>query len=84
MDTTPFDIKYFHNGSSQHARIEPCCKADDVVDYAVWDGSRLMFTITKDFRNPEKWVVAMKNADDEFADEMIQQIGAAISREQSK
>lgn len=80
MDTAPFDITYRHNGREENAIIHPCCREDSIVDYAVWQNGKLSFTITRDQENAEHWVVALKNADDNFEEEMIQQIGVAISR----
>lgn len=80
MDTTPFDITYLHNGIEKKATIHPCCREDNIVDYAVWQNDKLSFTITRDPSDPGYWVVALKNADDDFEEEMIQAIGTAVSR----
>lgn len=79
MDTTAFTVNFTHNGSSDTAEIRPCCKEDNVVDYAVWMDDKLLFTITRDAENNDHWVIALKNADDEFEEDMIQSIGAGIS-----
>jgi len=83
MDTSPFDINYLYKGSLQQASIHPCCKEDNIVDYAVWQQDKLLFTITRDMNDARHWVVALKNADDDFEEGMIQQIGNAIQQHQS-
>jgi hypothetical protein len=83
-DTHPFDIQYFQNGRWQTASIHPCCKEDNIVDYAVWQDGKLLFTITKDMGHSGQWIIALKNADDEFEEEMIQQVGDAIAAKQSR
>ncbi len=83
MDVSPFDIQYLQDGDLQTASIHPCCKEDNIVDYAVWKDGRLIFTITKDAADPTHWVVALKNADDDFEEPMIQEIGQAIEQHQS-
>jgi hypothetical protein len=80
MDITPFNITYMNRGILVDATIRPCCKEDNVFDYAVWIKDKLAFTITKDAENATRWVVALKNADDEFDEEMIQNIGTAIQK----
>ena len=49
------------------------------MDYAVWIDDKLLFTITREVDGNRRWVIALKNADDEFDDEMIQSIGAGIN-----
>ncbi|HMD00314.1 MAG TPA: hypothetical protein VKH37_09175 [Ferruginibacter sp.] len=83
MDTTPFSVDFKHAQGADHAEIHPCCREGDIVDYGVWMHGKLLCTITRDVENNDRWVVALKNADDEFDDEIIQAIGAKISsREQ--
>ena len=53
-----------------------------MVDYAVWIGRKLAFTIARDPDNDQRWVVALKNSDDDFDDLMIQSIGASIDRKE--
>lgn len=78
MDNTPFNIQFFQEDILQTARIEPCCKDDNIVDYAVWQNGKLQFTITRAAADSSHWVVAMKNADDDFEEALLQQIGEAI------
>ncbi|MBC7933945.1 MAG: hypothetical protein H7Y86_01110 [Rhizobacter sp.] len=80
--TTPFEIQYIHNGVIETANIQPCCKEENVVDYAVWQNDKLIFTMTRDMVNQDHWAIALKNADDSFEDEMVQHIGAAIDQHQ--
>lgn len=82
MDTSPFNIEYLHNGTRHIANVHPCCKEDNVVDYAIWQNDKLLFTMTHDMVNKNHWSIALKNADDSFADEMVQRIGAAIDQHQ--
>ena len=79
MDTTPFTIAYADDDKIKSAEIRPCCKEDNVVDYAVWSNGKLAFTVTKDAAN-NRWVVALKNADEEIDDNVIQDIGRAIEK----
>lgn len=79
MDITPFFIQYDVNGIAYNAEIRPCCKEDNVVDYAVWVNERLAFTITKNALT-ESWVIAMKNADELIDDALVQRIGNAIEK----
>lgn len=83
MDVSPFDIQYRQDGSLQTVNIHPCCREDNIVDYAVWKDGRLLFTITKDIQDAAHWVVALKNADDDFEEPMVQEIGKAIEQHQS-
>ena len=59
--------------------VTPCCKEDNVVDYAIRQEGKLAFTITKD-REKQKWVVALKNADDEIDEELVQLLGMEIEK----
>jgi len=79
MDIRPFNIEYKVNGIMRKAEIRPCCREDNVVDYAVWLHGKLAFTVTKDTA-VGRWVVALKNADEVIDDEEVQQIGNAIQR----
>lgn len=83
MDTAPFNIYYVHNGNMVSAEIHPCCREDNVVDYAVWMDEKLAFTIARSIENKERWVVALKNADDEIDEELVQSIGATIEKKLS-
>ncbi len=77
-DTEAFTISYMNNGASQHARIQPCCREDNIVDYAVYIEGKLLFTIARDAARSRHWLIAMKNADDEISDETVQRIGREI------
>jgi hypothetical protein len=79
MDTFPFIITYTRDGIIKSAEIRPCCKEDNVVDYAVWSNDRLSFTVMKDTAN-NNWVVALKNADEVIDDGVVQQIGKGIEK----
>jgi len=80
MDTTPFTVEYSTGLRSQQAQIRPCCKEDNVVDYAVWINNKLEFTITKKKGSENGWVIAMKNADDHVDDKVVQNIGREIDK----
>lgn len=80
MDITPFNVLYTVCGAESIAEIRPCCREDNVVDYAVWIDKKLGFTITRDTNQPEHWVIAMKNADTDINDDMVQSIGEAINK----
>ena len=77
MNISPFTIYYVYKNALYSAEIRPCCREDNVVDYAVWIEHLLAFTIT---RNEEtgKWVTALKNADDDYEEELLQLIGGQI------
>ena len=79
MDTTAFTINFSFKGRLITAEIRPCCREDNIVDYAVWVDDKLEFTVTRAPNNNDRWVIALKNADDQFDDEMIQTIGAEIT-----
>jgi hypothetical protein len=81
-DTTAFPISYEHDGKMNHAEIQPCCREDNIVDYAVYQDSKLAFTIAHDSANAGRWVIAMKNADDHIPEDVVQAIGAAIDKKQ--
>jgi len=84
MDTSAFTISFTHSHRSVTAEIRPCCREDNIVDYAVWMDNKLAFTITREVDNTDHWVVALKNADDDLDNEMIQLIGAAINDREKK
>lgn len=79
MDTTPFTIYYVQHNVMNPVEIRPCCREDNVVDYAVWNEGKLGFTVTKD-EGTGKWIVALKNADDIIDDALVQLIGAEIEK----
>ena len=79
MDTSPFNIYYVHHDVMHAVQVRPCCREDNIVDYAVWDKDKLLFTITKN-ADTKKWVIALKNADDEIEDELVQLIGLEIEK----
>lgn len=81
MDITPFDIYYNYNGTRQVATIHPCCGEDSVIDYAVRIGGKLAFAVTKSYAEPGKWVVALRNSDNEVEDSLVQEIGSAIEEQ---
>lgn len=80
IDISPFHISYLYRGNLVEADIHPCCKENNVMDYAVWIEGKLAFTIAHDIHDDSRWAIAMKNADDDFDDELIQDIGAAIEK----
>lgn len=84
MDTSPFTIQYLQDGEVHTASIHPCCKEDNIVDYAVWQNDKLLYTITRDVHDDRHWVIALKNADDDFDASMVQQVGMAIEQHQSR
>lgn len=77
-DTAAFTISYGNGGTLQHARIQPCCREDHIVDYAVYVEDKLLLTIARDAARSRHWVIAMKNADDVISDEIVQNIGREI------
>ncbi len=79
MEITPFNIYYSENNVMHTVEVRPCCYEDNVVDYAIWHEGKLSFTITKD-KQAAKWVVALKNADDDIDDELVQLIGKEIEK----
>ena len=80
MNTTPFRIRYEQNGITKDAEIRPCCREDNIVDYAVYTEGKLSFTITRNVAQPNHWVIAMKNADEVIEEQTIQRIGAEINK----
>ena len=80
IDTAPFNISYLHHGNLITAEIHPCCNENNVVDYAVWIEGKLVFTIARDINDASHWAIAMKNADDDFEEDMIQDIGTQIEK----
>ena len=80
MDTQPFTIKFPYQNNWLEAEIKPCCKEDNVVDYAVWMRGKLEFTVTRERDEPgSRWVVALKNADDVVDPNMVEAIGREIA-----
>jgi diadenosine tetraphosphate (Ap4A) HIT family hydrolase len=77
-NTAAYIISFLNEGSLQQARIQPCCRQDNIVDYAVYVDEKLLLTIARDDTRPGHWLVAMKNADDEISDETVQNIGREI------
>lgn len=75
MDTIPFIV----HSQLGKAEIRPCCRENNVVDYAVWLDNKLAFTVAKDLEQHERWVVALKNADDIIGDQLVQEIGNQIA-----
>ncbi len=82
MDTSAFLINFSYKGKPFAVEIRPCCKEDNVVDYAIWENGKLLFTITREYGNHTHWVIALKNSDDDFDDEMIQDIGNKIDQKE--
>ncbi|MDO9376858.1 MAG: hypothetical protein Q7T76_20695 [Ferruginibacter sp.] len=81
MDLTPFTVYYQYHDKWESSEIRPCCREDNVVDYAIWKEDKLAFTITKVKTEPaHHWVIAVKNADDSIEDELVQILGAEIDR----
>jgi hypothetical protein len=81
MDLTPFKVQYEYNGQRAEAEIRPCCREDNVVDYAICKNEKLAFTITKVRTEPNHyWVIAVKNADDLIDNDLVQLLGNAIDR----
>ena len=80
MDLTPFTIHYWYLDQWQSAEIRPCCSEENVVDYAVWLDNQLAFTITKLKNNIDGpgWIVALKNADKQIDNELVQILGNEI------
>jgi hypothetical protein len=79
-DTAAYTISYLDAGTLQHARIQPCCREDNIVDYAVYVEGKLLLTIARDDSGAGHWLVAMKNADDDISDETVQNIGREINK----
>ena len=86
MDLNPIFIRYNYHGQWKNAKIRPCCRENNIVDYAVWVQGKLEFTITKNNDAPEgsQWVVALKNADNLLDNELVQIIGAEIDLKDSE
>ncbi len=81
MDLTPFTVQYEYKGQRDEAEIRPCCREDNVVDYAIWKNGKLAFTITKVRTEPDHyWVIAVKNADDLIDNDLVQLLGSEIDR----
>lgn len=81
MDLTPFTVYFQYASRWDSAEIRPCCREDNVVDYAIWKNGKLVFTITRVKTGVDHhWVIALKNADDEVDNELVQILGAEIDR----
>ena len=81
MDLTAFTVYYQYRDQWDSAEIRPCCREDNVVDYAIYQHDKLAFTITRVKTDPDHhWVVALKNADDDIDDDLVQVLGAEIDR----
>ncbi|MEO6732302.1 MAG: hypothetical protein ABIN01_13880 [Ferruginibacter sp.] len=83
MDITPYNIIYWNGYTLTPAQVRPCCREDNVVDYAIYADNKLMCTITKSGEG-DRWVVSLKNADTSIDDEIIQGIGSAIDQRNNK
>lgn len=79
MDISAFRIYYVYKEVLYSAEIRPCCREDNVLDYAVWNDDQLSFTIAR-HKETNEWVIALKNADDDIEDELVQLIGAEIDK----
>lgn len=79
MDITPYNIHYPGPRGIKQLRVKPCCKEDNVVDYAIYDEDYLMFTIAR-HEDGQRWIVSMKNADEDIDESTVQQIGSAIDQ----
>ncbi|MCW3093292.1 MAG: hypothetical protein JWP81_4361 [Ferruginibacter sp.] len=78
MDITPYTINFWNGESLHPAEVRPCCREDNVVDYAIYISNQLSFNITKSDDARGKWVISLKNADKEIDDVVVQSIGAEI------
>lgn len=84
MDITPYTVSYPNNNSVQEAEIRPCCREDNVVDYAIYIKGQLAFTIRKSPEDLGRWIVSLKNADNEIDEAMVQRIGIEIDQYNNK
>ena len=86
MDLNPFFIRFLYQDNWIDAKVRPCCRIDNIVDYAVWIKGKLEFTMTRNDRSAEGfgWVVALKSADNKVDNQMVQVIGQAIDQKQSE
>ena len=80
MNTAAFPVSFPYREGIETADIHPCCREDNIVDYAVWHKDQLAFTITRHADDKAHWVVALRNADDEVDEAMVQAIGAEIDK----
>lgn len=81
MDLTPFYIEFRYNNENTLAQIKPCCKQDDVFYYDVSINNQFQFTITPGITNDmDNWKIALKNADKQVDEKMVQVIGEEIDR----
>lgn len=83
-ETKAFKIFYTINGLQKEAEIQPCCHEDNIVDYAVYEEGKLVFTIAPDIKDPGHWAIAMKNADEQINDSIVQSIGTEIDKRKNK
>ena len=86
MDLNPFFIRFLYQDSWIDAKVRPCCRIDNVVDYAVWIKGKLEFTLTRNDHLAEgsDWVVALKNADNKVDNQVVQVIGQAIDQKRAE
>jgi len=84
MDTSAFAINFPYKDGLIAVEIRPCCREDNIVDYAVYENDKLVFTVTPSMDNADHWVIALKNADDQFDDDLVQAIGAQIRAKETK
>jgi len=80
MDITPYKITYRQDDILNSAEVRPCCREDNVVDYAIYEDNQLLFTITKSNADGGKWLISLKNADKEVDEAIVQNIGLEIDR----
>jgi len=80
MDITPYNIIYWNGDTLSSAEVRPCCREDNVVDYAIYINNQLAFNITKPNEDAGQWVISLKNADKDIDDIVIQNIGSEIDR----
>ena len=80
MDLSPFLLEVQYNNGRQSVEVRPCCKEDDVIYYDIWMDNLYQYTITPGLINEDKpgWRIALKNADKEVDQQLIQAIGVEI------
>ena len=80
MDLSPFEVQFKHGNMVQLAEVRPCCREDDVIYYDIWMDNLYQYTITPGLIDEEKpgWRIALKNADKDVNQELIQTIGVEI------
>ena len=86
MDLNPFFIRFLYQDNWIDAKVRPCCRIDNIVDYAVWIKGKLEFTLTRNDHaaGDSGWVVALKNADNKVDNQVVQVIGQAIEQKQAE